>query len=90
MTQTNCSEVLKRWLAAINAHDVSAVATLMAEDHVFVDSLGNRVQGAKPDRREVIVVRQPPSPLARRAGETADVSYRFQYTPVASIPTCVT
>jgi ketosteroid isomerase-like protein len=40
-------DVFKRWLAAINGHDVGALATLMAEDHVFVDSLGNRVHGAK-------------------------------------------
>jgi ketosteroid isomerase-like protein len=39
-------EVVRRWLAAINGHDVSALAALMAEGHVFVDSLGNRVDGA--------------------------------------------
>ena len=41
------SEILKQWLAAINGHDVSALAALMAADHVFVDSLGNRVVGPK-------------------------------------------
>jgi ketosteroid isomerase-like protein len=40
------SEILRQWLAAINGHDVTALAALMAPDHVFVDSLGNRVQGA--------------------------------------------
>jgi limonene-1,2-epoxide hydrolase len=32
--------------AAINNHDAKAVAALMTADHVFVDGLGNRVQGA--------------------------------------------
>ena len=36
-----------QWLAAINGHDASALTALMAADHVFVDSLGNRVHGAK-------------------------------------------
>ena len=39
--------VLNLWIAAINDHDVSALASLMTPDHVFVDSLGNRVEGAK-------------------------------------------
>ncbi len=34
------------WIDAINRHDVAALASLMATDHVFVDSLGNRVRGA--------------------------------------------
>lgn len=41
------AETLKHWLAAINTHDTGALAALMAADHVFVDSLGNRVRGAK-------------------------------------------
>jgi ketosteroid isomerase-like protein len=41
------AEVLKHWVAAINAHDVAALTALMAADHVFVDSLGNRVDGAR-------------------------------------------
>lgn len=41
------SEVFERWVAAINAHDVSALAALMAANHTFVDSLGNRVDGAR-------------------------------------------
>jgi ketosteroid isomerase-like protein len=41
------AETLKRWLAAINAHDVTALAELMAPHFQFVDSLGNRVNGAK-------------------------------------------
>jgi ketosteroid isomerase-like protein len=47
MPKMNCDEILKRWLMAINGHDVSTLMALMAADHVFVDSLGNRVNGAK-------------------------------------------
>lgn len=43
----NSAEILKQWLAAINGHDVTALTALMAADHVFVDSLGNRVNGAR-------------------------------------------
>jgi ketosteroid isomerase-like protein len=39
--------ILEQWLAAINHHDVTALTGLMAEDHVFIDSLGNRVNGAR-------------------------------------------
>ena len=39
-------EVFLRFVAAINAHDCEALAALMTADHVFVDSLGNSVQGA--------------------------------------------
>jgi len=44
----NTAETLKRWLAAINAQDVTALAQLMAPHFLFVDSLGNQVQGATP------------------------------------------
>lgn len=43
----NPAEILKRWMAAVNSHDVTALTALMAPDHVFVDSLGNRVEGAR-------------------------------------------
>jgi ketosteroid isomerase-like protein len=39
------AEIMQHWLTAINSHDVSAITRLMAPDHVFVDSLGNRVNG---------------------------------------------
>jgi ketosteroid isomerase-like protein len=39
-------ETFHRFLAGINEHDVSAITSLMTTDHVFVDSLGNRVEGA--------------------------------------------
>jgi ketosteroid isomerase-like protein len=41
------SDILQRWFAAINDHDVGALVTLMASDFVFVDSLANRVNGPK-------------------------------------------
>jgi ketosteroid isomerase-like protein len=42
----SATETFKQFLGAINSHDVSALTALLAADHVFVDSLGNRVQGA--------------------------------------------
>jgi ketosteroid isomerase-like protein len=41
------AEIFGQWLGAINAHDVDGLGALMAADHVFVDSLGNRVGGAR-------------------------------------------
>jgi ketosteroid isomerase-like protein len=43
----NSAGILHQWLAAINAHDVTALTALMAPDFVFVDSLGSRVESAK-------------------------------------------
>jgi ketosteroid isomerase-like protein len=43
---TNSAETFKQFLSAINSHDVSALTALMTADHVFVDSVGNRVDGA--------------------------------------------
>jgi ketosteroid isomerase-like protein len=39
-------EAFQQFVAAINAHDVAALKKFMSADHVFVDSLGNRVAGA--------------------------------------------
>ena len=44
--QVPSREILQRWLRAINCRDVATLATLMASAFVFVDSLGNEVQGA--------------------------------------------
>jgi len=44
--QSTSREILQRWLAAINERDVATLAALMASAFVFVDSLGNEVQGA--------------------------------------------
>ena len=43
----NPTETFKQFLAAINRHDLPALAALLAADHVFVDSLGNQVRGAR-------------------------------------------
>jgi ketosteroid isomerase-like protein len=40
------TEAFLKFVAAINAHDVEALASLMTSDHRFVDGLGNSVQGA--------------------------------------------
>lgn len=37
--------IVHQFAAAINRHDLEALVELMAEDHVFVDSLGSRVEG---------------------------------------------
>ena len=42
----NLDKTFKEFVAAINSHDVESLTSLMTEDHLFVDSLGNRVQGA--------------------------------------------
>jgi uncharacterized protein (TIGR02246 family) len=38
-------EITLQFMDAINRHDADAVAALMTDDHVFSDSLGNKVQG---------------------------------------------
>jgi ketosteroid isomerase-like protein len=43
----NADGIFKQWIAAINGHDVSALAVLMAADFAFIDSLGNRMAGAR-------------------------------------------
>jgi len=44
----NPKEVFTLFVVAINRHDAPALAAFMAPDHVFVDSLGHRVEGASP------------------------------------------
>lgn len=44
--QANATEALRRFVEAINRRDVEALTRLMHPDHLFVDSLGNRVEGA--------------------------------------------
>jgi ketosteroid isomerase-like protein len=39
-------EVFLLFVAAINRHDMQALKDLMAPDHIFIDSIGYRVQGA--------------------------------------------
>lgn len=38
-------EITLQFMDAINRHEADALAALMTDDHVFVDSLGNKVQG---------------------------------------------
>ncbi|HEX3879048.1 MAG TPA: nuclear transport factor 2 family protein [Bryobacteraceae bacterium] len=45
-TTQHAVEVFQRAAAAINAHEIDALAALLSPDHLFVDSLGNRVTGA--------------------------------------------
>jgi hypothetical protein len=42
----NPAETFKKFVNAVNGHDAEALMALMSPDHLFVDSLGNRVQGA--------------------------------------------
>ena len=43
--QGDPSRTFKQFVTAINNHDLQALRELMSPDHIFVDSLGNRVQG---------------------------------------------
>lgn len=42
----SAEEVFLSFVAAVNRHDVEALRLLMADDHAFVDGLGNRAVGA--------------------------------------------
>ncbi|MES2393102.1 MAG: nuclear transport factor 2 family protein [Acidobacteriota bacterium] len=39
------TETFHLFVDAINAHDPSALSALMAPDHVFIDSVGHRIEG---------------------------------------------
>jgi ketosteroid isomerase-like protein len=39
------AEVVKQFVACINAHNPEALAALMMVDHCFIDSLGQRING---------------------------------------------
>jgi ketosteroid isomerase-like protein len=47
MDAVNPVRIFERFIAAINHHDINSLTSLMTEDHLFVDSLANQVQGAK-------------------------------------------
>lgn len=36
----------EQFVVALNSHDLETLTSLMTEDHLFVDSLGNHVRGA--------------------------------------------
>jgi ketosteroid isomerase-like protein len=38
-------EIVRQFVAAINSHDVDAIIAWMAPEHLFIDSLGNRIPG---------------------------------------------
>jgi len=42
----HAAETFKQFVAAINGHDVGALTALMGANNLFIDSLGNRVEGA--------------------------------------------
>jgi len=46
----SATKTFEQFVAAINGHDIEALNSLMTPDHLFVDSLGNRVQGAESMR----------------------------------------
>jgi len=39
----SAAEMFQRFVAAMNGHDVEALTFLMTSDHLFVDSIGNRM-----------------------------------------------
>jgi len=41
------ARVVAAFIAAINQHDVAALADTMSEDHTFIDPVGTRVSGRK-------------------------------------------
>lgn len=43
-------DVVRRFIAAINAHDTEALLALMTEDHEFLDATGDRISGLEPLR----------------------------------------
>jgi ketosteroid isomerase-like protein len=42
----NPLEIFLQFVEAINRHDIAAIKALMTDDHLFVDSLGQRIEGA--------------------------------------------
>uniref|UniRef100_Q01R35 SnoaL-like domain-containing protein n=1 Tax=Solibacter usitatus (strain Ellin6076) TaxID=234267 RepID=Q01R35_SOLUE len=46
LTTTDAFGTFQQFVAAINRHDVEALAALMTTDHVFVDSVGNMTRTA--------------------------------------------
>jgi ketosteroid isomerase-like protein len=43
---SNADQLLRQFIARINAHDAAGVIGLCTADHIFIDSLGNRMSGA--------------------------------------------
>jgi ketosteroid isomerase-like protein len=51
MSNNEPIEVVLAFLDAINSRDVDKLCALMSADHVFVDALGNKVQGKESMRK---------------------------------------
>jgi ketosteroid isomerase-like protein len=51
MSSKNPVETVLAFLEAINSSNVDKLCALMSEDHVFVDGLGNRVEGKEAMRK---------------------------------------
>src|SRR5436305_1352418 len=51
MTPTHPIQTVNNFVAAINAHDLGALSSLMSEDHVFIDAFGESWQGRSTMRR---------------------------------------
>ena len=49
--QSKAVETFEQFVTAVNSQNVSAIACLLSPDHVFVDGLGNRIQGASAMER---------------------------------------
>jgi ketosteroid isomerase-like protein len=51
MSSANPVDVVLAFMERINAADVDGLCALMAEDHIFLDGLGNRMQGREAMRK---------------------------------------
>jgi ketosteroid isomerase-like protein len=51
MSSTAPVDVVLAFMERINAADVDGLCALMTEDHVFLDGLGNRIQGREAMRK---------------------------------------
>lgn len=47
MTTASAVETVTAFVAKINAHDVNGLVQLMTPDHVFIDALGAKFEGAE-------------------------------------------
>lgn len=51
MRRRKAVDVVRAFVKRINEHNVEGLLALMSEDHLFVDSLGQKVQGREAMRR---------------------------------------
>lgn len=50
MSVENSVAIVRAFVEKINAHEVAGLCALMAEEHIFVDSLGTTIQGRETMR----------------------------------------